>query len=121
MRVLFAAADRDLLRCYEYLLGAEGFEAATAFDGTQALTRLAEGGFSAAVVAQELPRVPWQSVLAECAARGVPTVLLRSEKAAPAQTCAACVELPFAPAELVGAVRAVCGDKSKGKEAAEDE
>ena len=112
MRILFAAADRDLLRCYAELLTRDGAEVETAFDGTQVYARLNTERYELLILSQTLPRIPTTQLLERCAQAGLPTILL-TERAPrlsqlteplPAQ---AYLPLPFLPEELRQTVRSV--------------
>ena len=98
MRVLFAAADRDLLACYEKILKNAFGSAVTAFTGAQALAAVAEGSVDAVVVDSEIPLVGYGKIVSAAAERGMKAVVLTCdpELAAP---CAV-LRYPFAPEKL---------------------
>ncbi len=105
MTILFAAADRDLLSGFGRLLGARGHRVVTAFDGAQALSRLAEERPDLAVLDESLPRVPQSRLLGELNAAAVPVILLLSERPRMARFGSPALPdsflcYPFSPAEL---------------------
>ena len=79
MRILFAAADRDLLRSLGRLLGDALGEVVTAFDGAQVLTLAAEEVFDLAAVDRALPRVACAHIVGRMQNIGVPTLVLLDE------------------------------------------
>lgn len=109
MKLLFAASDRDLLRCCTELLGREGYETDTAFDGVQALTKLSRGGCALVILSSDIQRVEPERIIEHCRADGLPVLELLSTPLtlkmllsnSPAN---AYLELPFGPEELIGAV-----------------
>ena len=76
MKILFAAPDRDLLACYEQLLGTDFGEVVTAFDGTQVLSLLSQEPFDAAILDRDLPRVDHKTILARLREKEIPVVVL---------------------------------------------
>lgn len=117
MRILFGAADRDLLACYAALLASGGREVETAFDGAQMLTKLAEQAFGLVIVSDRIPRVPAQRIVRRCQQTETPVIVLLTEppdaRTPPAD---ACLPLPFSPAELTELIGSVLSrpDGQKG-------
>ena len=105
MRILFAAPDRDLLRCYGTLLAGPDRTVETAFDGVQVLRLLSEGDWDLLILSQDIPRIDWHRIVEHCLRESHPVLLLTAEqpdlrllrnKVLPN----ACLPLPFQPGEL---------------------
>jgi len=112
MRILFAACDRDLLRCYQSILSEAFGEAITAFDGARALTLLAEGDFDMVILDRELPRVDHRRILRRLTQRGTPSILLQARPVSAHQLLeeplpSAYLSYPFLPEELTQTVAAL--------------
>ena len=110
MRVLFAAPDRDLIRCYETLLAGPDRTVETAFDGVQVLRLLSEGDWDLLILSRDIPRIDWRRIVEHRSLEGPPILLLSAEtpdlrflrdKALPH----ACLPLPFLPEELEAILR----------------
>lgn len=109
MKILFAAADRDLLGCYETLLRTEDRQVDTAFDGAQVLRKLSQGDYDLLVLSRTIPRVPEKTILAQCLERRLPVIVLLPE---PLRTgvltgpvlANAYLPLPFLPEELTALI-----------------
>ena len=112
MRILFAAPDRELLRCYEILLAGPGRAVETAFDGVQVLRLLAEGDWDLLILSRDIPRIDWRRILEHCD-RGGPPVLVLTAKAPDLGLLLEPVlaqdylPLPFLPSELEARVEAL--------------
>ncbi len=109
MRILFAAPDRDLLSGYRLLLEDCGHETATAFDGTGAVSKLANGTFDLAILDRDLPRVDAGRIVAMLNEQGVPVILLTKARLHAAQLLEPALAndyltYPFLPAELTAAI-----------------
>ena len=107
--MLFASAERDLLACYARLLSSADVEVDTAFDGTQAVTKLAAGGCCLLILDQELPRIGFQRMIEYCNERQVPVIGLLSGRLSASQLlapalAAAYLMHPFSPQELREAI-----------------
>ena len=105
MRILFAAPDRDLIRCYGTLLDGPDRTVETAFDGVQVLRLLSEGDWDLLILSRDIPRIDWRRIVEHRSLEGPPILLLSAEppdlrflrdKALPN----ACLPLPFLPEEL---------------------
>ena len=79
MRILLAAADRDLLQSYGELLRADFGETFCAFDGTQLLRLLEEEVPELVILDRDLPRVDARELLRLLRTRGIPSLLLTGE------------------------------------------
>ena len=105
MRILFAAPDRDLIRCYGTLLDGPDRTVETAFDGVQVLRLLSEEDWDLLILSRDIPRIYWRRIVERCGPEGPPVLLLSAEqpdlrllrdKVLPN----ACLPLPFEPEEL---------------------
>lgn len=117
MRVLFAAADRDLLRCYEKLLPAGGAETVTSFDGTHVLKLLDEKSFDAVVLDRDIPRVDYRQILGRLKEKDTPTILITNgagerHGASGAAAPDARISHPFLSFELITLLRRVTGEEN---------
>lgn len=105
MRILFAAPDRDLIRCYGTLLAGPGRTVETAFDGVQVLRLLSEHNWDLLILGRDIPRIDWRRIVAQCCQAGPPVLVLTAKapdlrlllEPHPAQ---AYLPLPFLPEEL---------------------
>lgn len=79
MKILFAAADRDLLECYQQLLAGCG-EIVTAFDGTQVLSLISAEHFDVAILDSVVPRVDHKTLVVKIREKHLPVVVLTEEK-----------------------------------------
>lgn len=109
MRVLFAAPDRDLIRCYETLLAKPDRTVETAFDGVQVLRLLAEGDWDLLILSRDIPRIDWHRIVERCNRQGPPVLLLSAEQPdlrllLDPVLPNACLPLPFEPQELGAAL-----------------
>ena len=112
MRVLFAAPDRDLLRCFQKLLCPPAEEVVTAFDGTQVLALLEAGRYDLAVLDCELPRVKVQQLLQRLKEADIRTIVLVNEPGRQLQGDAF-LSYPFSSAELIDAIRTLTAENIK--------
>ena len=76
MRILIGVPDRDLLRCCAALLAGPERQVETAFDGTQVLTRLAEGDWSLLILSRSIPRIGCRRIVGHCNEAGLPVLVL---------------------------------------------
>lgn len=109
MRVLFAAPDRDLLRCYESLLAKPDRTVETAFDGVQVLRLLAESDWDLLILSRDIPRIGWRRIVERCNREGPPVLLLSAAQPdlrllLDPVLANACLPLPFEPQELEAAL-----------------
>lgn len=105
MRILFAAPDRDLIRCYGTLLAGPGRTVETAFDGVQVLRLLAEEDWDLLIFSRDIPRIDWRRIAERCNREGPPVLLLSAETPdlrllLDPVLANACLPLPFLPEEL---------------------
>ena len=109
MKILMAASDRDLLACYQAILGQEFGETVTAFDGTRVLALLAEEGFDLAVLDRQLPRIEHGRILRLLNDRGIPAVVLSDSPVKPREAAenplAVYLSYPFLPKTLIALIR----------------
>ena len=120
MRILFAAPDRDLIRCYETLLAGPDRTVETAFDGVQVLRLLSEDDWDLLILARDIPRIDWHRIVERCNREGPPVLLLTAEQPdlrllRDRVLPNACLPLPFLPEELEETVRlllAALGDRT---------
>ena len=112
MRLLFAAPDRDLIRCYETLLAGPERTVVTAFDGVQVLRLLAEGDWDLLILSRDIPRIAWRKIVEQCSRAGPPVLVLTAK----APTLKLLLDpvlandylpLPFLPGELEERVEAL--------------
>ena len=118
MKLLFAAADRDLLRSYGELLTADGVEVVTAFDGTHVLALMEEQTFDVVVLDRDIPRVDHRRIVRRLKERGIPVILLlngRDGMRAEQSDIRADVSIshPFLHYELMALVQAIAGEGNK--------
>ena len=76
LKILFAAADRDLLECYKALLDTDFGQTVTAFDGTQVLSLISNEAFDLAVLDEELPRIENKKLLSQIKDKNIPVITL---------------------------------------------
>ena len=117
MRILFAAADRDLLKNYRELLTLDGHETDTAFDGAQALDKMTLERFDLMIVGEDIPRVRAEIIVSRCRSENIPVIVLTArgpvsgaipENAVPN----AYLSLPFLPSDLTEVIeRIVSADR----------
>ena len=105
MRILFAAPDRDLIRCYGTLLAGPDRTVETAFDGVQVLRLLSEGDWDLLILSRDIPRIDWRRIVEHCNREGPPVLLLSAEQPdlrllLDPVLPNACLSLPFLPEEL---------------------
>ncbi len=82
MKILLAEDTRDLNRNIRFLLGNEGYEVDSAFDGSEALEYLKKDSYDCIILDIMMPKVDGLSVLKELRERHVLTpVLLLTAKA----------------------------------------
>ena len=110
MRILFAAQDRDLLRCYARLLEDDETTVQTAFDGTQVLSKLRETRFDLLIVSEDIPRIPLRQIISYCNDEGFPVLVLTAARPRLATLldtvlASAYLPLPFTPDELSEKIR----------------
>lgn len=120
MRILFAAADRDLLRCYQKILGEAVGETVTVFDGTQVLTLTAEESFDVVVLDRHIPRVDYRHILQRLENAGTPVIVLQSEPVSSQllmsePLASAYLPYPFRTEALIAAVRDVTAKRASGE------
>ena len=120
MRVLLAAPDRDLLQCYQKILEEPYGDVVAAFDGTQVLELLAQGGFDAAVLDRALPRIGHRRILELLHRENIPVVVLQDSPITPALLLGeplanAYLPYPFLPDELLALLQNVL-EKASSKE-----
>ena len=109
MRILLAAADRDLLESYRELLRMEFGETRCAFDGAQLLELLAESP-DLVILDPDLPGGDVRELFARLQAERAPVILLLGGPAAalpPAQELRtfASLSYPFLPESLFRLIR----------------
>lgn len=105
MRILFGAADRDLLQCYAKLLSDGERSVDTSFDGAQVLRKLTQQRYDLLIVSDTIPRVSVSRILAQCGKDGLLSIVLLSEPVCARRllqtpTANAYLALPFLPEEL---------------------
>ena len=121
MRILLAAADRDLLAGYQKLLSSAFGECVTAFDGTQVLSDLADtaSGFDMVILDQELPRVRHEDILRQLDQMRLPSVVLLDSPVTAHRLTAgllpsAFLAHPFLSEDLTGLMRNVLRKAASG-------
>ena len=111
MKILFAAADRDLLVAVGHLLQSEGYEVESAFDGAQVLEKIEEAP-DLLIFDRDIPRVGSEAILQEAAKKGVPVILLTAGRKKSADYLApilpaAYLYYPFGISDLLAVIREV--------------
>ena len=117
MKILFASPDRDLLSAYAILLGNSETEVEKAFDGTFVLTRLEEGHPDLMILSNDIPRVDSRKILAFCAGKKIPVILLLDSKPRSAEAVENASEyliMPFSPRELKAVIKKVTDKEGYG-------
>ncbi len=107
MRILLAAADRDLLECYRQILSDRFGETVTAFDGTQVFSLLGTEPFDLVILDRDLPRMDHQSLTGRIHTRKIPLVVLSAEQE-DGQT-ENVLNYPFTPAQIIAAAEKAAG------------
>ena len=112
MRILFAAPDRDLLRCYEKLLKDAFGEIVTAFDGVQVLSLLIEEHFDFVVMDRNLPRVEPERIIRRLNETQTPVIVMQERNARLEELLDdalpnAILAYPFSSEELISLIRNV--------------
>lgn len=112
MRILLAAADRDLLRSYRKLLGDALGEIVTAFDGAQVLTLTADESFDVMVLNEDIPRVEYTHIVQRMTNAGMPVIVLLNEPIGTqvlqgSPLANAYLSFPFRSEELIELIRDV--------------
>lgn len=115
MKILLAEDTRDLNRNIRFLLGNEGYEVDSAFDGSEALEYLKKDSYDCIILDIMMPKVDGLSVLKELRERHVLTpVLLLTAKAEIEDRVTGLdsgaddyLPKPFASKELLARVRAL--------------
>ena len=105
MKVLIAAADRDLLKSYQKLWELEGNEVTTAFDGLQVMACFRDHTFDLVILDETLPRVGVErlaKLIRDCGAgllrlRGREEGFSGKTESLPGETI---LRYPFLPGEL---------------------
>ena len=120
MRILFAAPDRDLVRCYSLLLAGDGREVDTACDGVAVLEKLSLGGWDLLILTRDLPRIPSRQIVAHCRREALPVILLTPRPPSLGELLDqalpwALLPLPFLPEELEALVGRVIGTAASQK------
>ncbi|MBR0303623.1 MAG: response regulator transcription factor [Clostridia bacterium] len=105
MKILLAVPDRDLLSGLHKYLVSLGCEVATAHDGVIAIERLRESQLDAALVDDDLPRVPLDSVLDALSGAGVRATVLTKRRINAKMLCGkvcadSYISYPFLPEEI---------------------
>lgn len=119
MRILFAAADRDLLRCFQRILESALGETITAFDGAQVLTLTAEETFDAVILERDIPRVDYRHILQRLHSADIPVIVLMNVPVTARLLLGeplanAYLTYPFPPEALLQSIRDVVFKKSAG-------
>ena len=121
MNILLADPDRDFLGAYSRLLGMNGYEITTVFDGTQIVTRLTEQNPSLVILSEDIPRISCQEILRLLNDNNITSIVISNRKISSgllAQKCLAnaYIALPFLPDELISLIDSVQSKrKSKAK------
>ena len=110
MRILLAAADRDLLECYRKILEADFGETVTAFDGTQVLLFVSTERFEVVILDRDLPSVDGETILKRISGKGIPVIVLENEESAGdagerGSGSVITLSYPFTPEELGETIR----------------
>ncbi|MBQ7653503.1 MAG: hypothetical protein IJS17_00340 [Clostridia bacterium] len=126
MKILFAAPDRDLVKCYQNLLSNDEVSVQTAYDGAQALTKLSEERFDLLIVSQDIPRISAREIVNFCNKNEILVIVLMMEsvrlKTLMDEVLAnAYLQLPFTPEELESVISGVEEKKAVGENVSEDE
>lgn len=122
MRILFAAADRDLLACYQLLLSEPETQVVTVFDGIQAMTRLESEAWELVILTRDLPRISYYQIVKTCNLRSLPVLVLTPEPVWLRQLLgdilpSGYLPLPFQPEELRAAALEILENAASPTEA----
>ena len=108
MKILLAVPDRDLLSSLEIYLSLCGNEVVSAFDGIQAASAAANGGFDIALVDPELSRTTFGEMSRLFGETKTPVIALtKTRLPAGNATSASCLAYPFTPSELTERINEV--------------
>jgi len=120
MRILLAAPDRDLLDCYQKILGSECGETVTAFDGTHVLALLEREEFDIMIIDRDLPRVDHRNIIKGLGGK-IPVIVLTGSPVSTHQLmdevlANAYMPYPFDPEELTGTVKRILDMKGSDEQ-----
>ncbi len=120
MRILFAAADRDLLLSYRKLLDDAVGETVAAFDGAQVLTLTADEDFDVLVLDSGVPRVEYTHIVQRMTNAGTPVIVLLNEPIGTqlllgTPLANAYLAFPFRSGELIALIRDVTEKAASGE------
>ena len=106
MNILLADSNRDLLQCYQKLLGMDGHSVTTVFDGTQVLSLLAPEKYDIAILEEALPRVDLAQLLQALEKDRIPAIVLASGTVTVSTLLGASLpnaylSFPFLPSDLI--------------------
>ncbi len=120
MRILLAAADRDLLVSLGDLLTVKGNEVRPVFDGAQALKAAATERFDAAAADSELPLLDVGAFIDLLKSEATPAVIMKRLPVTAAElrgrVAASYLQYPFYPDELADRLTAVSEKTVNGAE-----
>ena len=101
MRLILAAADRDLLNAYGRWFGNEGIPTELVFDAVQLNSLIGEGDTGLCVLDDRLPLMRYEAVHAMLDEADWRVITLSMDRATDAE--AGVLQYPFTPQELVSA------------------
>ncbi|MBQ7671279.1 MAG: response regulator transcription factor [Clostridia bacterium] len=118
--ILVAVSDRDLLSGLSDYLEITGNSVSQAFDGIQAISRMAESKFDAAIIDCDLPRIKLKDILNALKDSGTPSIVLTKAPVSPKLLAkepvpASYLSYPFLPEELTAKTEDVIRTASEGK------
>lgn len=119
MRILIADPDRDFLESFSGLLGAEGHDIQTVFDGTQVISAVSDRETDLVILSRDIPRLTFREITATLNEMDIPVIIVLGNKPGAdmlldkdlAQTY---LRLPFFPDELKTRIREIT-EKRSGK------
>ena len=117
--ILIAVSDRDLLTGLSDYLEITGNIVSPAFDGIQAINRMAESKFDAAIIDCDLPRIKLKDLLSALNDAGTPSMVLEKTPVSPKLLArepvpASYLPYPFLPEELTAKTEEIIRTASKG-------
>ena len=118
--ILIAVSDRDLLAGLSDYLEITGNTVSSAFDGIQAINRMAESKFDAAIIDCDLPRIKLNDLLCALNDGATPAIVLTKVPVSPKLLSrepvpASYLPYPFLPEELTAKTEDIIRTASAGK------
>ena len=120
MNILLAESDRDFVSAFERLLQTEHHTVRTAFDGTQAVTKLTESRCDMVILGEELPRISYQEIIRLLNNSNTPVVVISYRKIntgvlTKENLASSYLTLPFLPQELLALIDSIAEKRQSGE------